>query len=681
MLPKFRSVKMPKTTAALIAVFLFILVFPMSGVLADGAGGGPPAKKPDPERITFYMTGWQIYKGDRPVSESDWRPLDRSMARSMKHYQGSVWLRRTLPELSQRDPYLFLQGIKRAEVRVDGKPVYSFNMDHSRKYITEWVFLSIPLKPDDAGKQMLIHSIWDHSPLRSSWNIIGPREELSQNVLRSSWTLQVYSTLLITAGLVSAALFVRRRKEPMYGWLALFGLSAGIGILLLDTDLVGKLEYLEWIYWRDLLLPVGIYAFVGFFGAALGGRFGTSYKWAKRLLLLFTVMTAVMGIVHSYLYTRLLVEVLPYFFFSAFGIVTFTLFRQYRSDRSRQTVWLVRGYAVLLASCSIHILNNVTGALPEFIARKWVFVYRILFEILPHGLMAFTLCLIMVVYERITEVYRQSAAYAAELAEFQLSLEDLVRQRTRELEEANTALAGSVRETAEALTEVSVLEERNRIAHEIHDVVGHTLTAAVVQLEAAKKLADRGIPQTVDKIAVVQDLVRKGLDDIRRSVRLLKDESGPLELGAALRELVRETEDAAGVRIDAYIHPLPPLSGLTQRVLYHALQEGLTNGIRHGRCTFFTFELFADGEQLHFKLANDGEPYLDARPGFGLTAMMERVHLLGGTVHIGPAAGLAADGMAAGLAADGTTGTAATGTTAEAFSGCRLEIELPLPRG
>lgn len=164
------------------------------------------------------------------------------------------------------------------------------------------------------------------------------------------------------------------------------------------------------------------------------------------------------------------------------------------------------------------------------------------------------------------------------------------------------------------------------------------MTAAIAQLEAAHKLAERDLAMSKEKLANAQQLVRKGLSDIRMSVRLLKDEGAAFELFPAMKELIRETEETPGVYIEVSIGTLPELNGLTSRVLYHALQEGLTNGIRHGRCRKFQFVLTAADGTLRFLLANDGLPYANGKPGFGLTAMMERIHLLGGTVEIGPVA-------------------------------------------
>src|SRR5690606_27065290 len=133
-------------------------------------------------------------------------------------------------------------------------------------------------------------------------------------------------------------------------------------------------------------------------------------------------------------------------------------------------------------------------------------------------------------------------------------LEQLVDQRTEELKLANRTLKATLLEKAETLAEMSVLEERSRIAYEMHDVVGHTLTAAIVQLEATKKLAEQQNAVSLEKMDLLIDLVRKGLDDIRKSVKLLKsDEVEPLSLANSLRELIQYTEDTMEIEIGADI--------------------------------------------------------------------------------------------------------------------------------
>jgi len=258
------------------------------------------------------------------------------------------------------------------------------------------------------------------------------------------------------------------------------------------------------------------------------------------------------------------------------------------------------------------------------------------------GLLLLSLCgavVVAAVSARLRQVRREAERSAAEL-----------RIRSRELEQ--------LRRSAERLAEMAVLEERSRIAHEIHDVVGHTLTAAIVQLEAAKRMAEQQNRVPLDKLELVSGIVRKGLDDVRRAVKLMgSDDEKALPLEAALRELIRFTENTMEVAIEADIS-LPAkldLGRLTERALVHALQEGLTNGIRHGDCTRARFSMHTSGGTLRFRLVSDGEPYGSAAPGFGLSSMIERMKLLGGGVDIRSSAD--DDGNPA---------------------GCELSIELPL---
>lgn len=311
----------------------------------------------------------------------------------------------------------------------------------------------------------------------------------------------------------------------------------------------------------------------------------------------------------------------------------------------------------VLLTCSLQTFHAKEALLPSSYRRElgWlaagVLPYpvsvgdRFLFEGWPlMGLTFACACLATTIVIRVRQVRREAERNAAELRikrmeleRFQRNVERMVEMRTAELEKANRSLAFTLREKAETLAEMSVLEERSRIAHEIHDVVGHTLTAAIVQLEATKTLAEHQNRVPWDKLELLSGLVRKGLDDIRRAVKLMKsDEAQSLSLEDALRELIQYTEDTMEIEIEADI-ALPPnseLGRLTEQVLYHALQEGLTNGIRHGRCACARFELRFSGKTLRFRLVSDGEPYGSAVPGFGLSSMIERVKLLGGEVAI-----------------------------------------------
>ncbi|MGF7049643.1 putative ATPase/signal transduction histidine kinase [Paenibacillus sp. DS2015] len=206
------------------------------------------------------------------------------------------------------------------------------------------------------------------------------------------------------------------------------------------------------------------------------------------------------------------------------------------------------------------------------------------------------------------------------------SLEDQVIERTSSLEQ-------SMRETAAALAEVSIYEERNRIAHEIHDIVGHTLTSTILQIEAGKRLLHKDVDGATIRLKEAQDLVRHSLNEIRGSVHMLKEDKFT-DLVLMMNQLIRNTERNTEVVIHAALHELPEMPIAHKKTLYHALQEGLTNGIRHGASTEFHFSLEIVGSYVQFRLEDQGIGASNIVMGFGLKAMKERAEQLGGSLSI-----------------------------------------------
>ncbi len=229
--------------------------------------------------------------------------------------------------------------------------------------------------------------------------------------------------------------------------------------------------------------------------------------------------------------------------------------------------------------------------------------------------------------QEIKDHARELERLNTELSQFNEKLECKIKERTRELEQVHW-------KNAEALAEKSVLKERNRIAGEIHDIVGHSLTTTIIQLEAGKRLLTKNPSLVLEKLELAQQLIRKGLDEIRRSVKTLRSEEIDYPFGPSLIQLLQETEKHTGVTINYQISPLPELTALQKKALYHALQEGLTNGIRHGKSTSFTFFLCQEDEILLFVLQDNGHGSEQPIFGFGLSTMRERIEEVGGTLSV-----------------------------------------------
>lgn len=209
-----------------------------------------------------------------------------------------------------------------------------------------------------------------------------------------------------------------------------------------------------------------------------------------------------------------------------------------------------------------------------------------------------------------------------------------VQRLATELSDANLRL----REYAVQAEELSATRERNRIARDIHDTLGHYLTVANMQLEAARALAPTDPARAQEAVGKAQAFIQEGLQDVRQSVASLR--SSPLDnksLAQALQELVKVTNTespAADFAVVGAPRKLPPPAELS---LYRAAQEGLTNARKHACAKHLHVRLdFQAGRSVILSVQDDGNGAILAQDqaGFGLRGLRERAQLLGGTLDI-----------------------------------------------
>ena len=213
-----------------------------------------------------------------------------------------------------------------------------------------------------------------------------------------------------------------------------------------------------------------------------------------------------------------------------------------------------------------------------------------------------------------------------------------IRRLAGSLAQANEQL----REYAAQVEELAITRERNRLAREIHDSLGHYLTVVNVQLDAAQLLLDKDVEKARTAMTKAQQLAREGLTDVRRSVAALREGAG-LEhrpVGEALADLIAES-NAAGIAAELQllgnVRPLPPQTALT---LYRSAQEALTNVRKHARASRVDLRLdFSAADQVTLTVRDNGVGAGDPDSGFGLLGMRERVQLLQGQLTIDTAPG------------------------------------------
>ena len=184
----------------------------------------------------------------------------------------------------------------------------------------------------------------------------------------------------------------------------------------------------------------------------------------------------------------------------------------------------------------------------------------------------------------------------------------------------------------------AVTDERNRIARELHDLIGHTMSVMLVQTGAARVVLD-GDPDKAREILVgVERTGREALDELDRVLGVLRREDGTdLQPGLAeLPRLVRRTAEA-GMDVTVHVDPPPPqLPGSIDLSAYRIVQEALTNAFRHGRAASATVTVRCDGQSVAVEVRDDGRgPPPGYQPGRGLLGIGERVAVFGGTVEHG----------------------------------------------
>ncbi|MEV0292544.1 sensor histidine kinase [Nocardia sp. NPDC050710] len=224
---------------------------------------------------------------------------------------------------------------------------------------------------------------------------------------------------------------------------------------------------------------------------------------------------------------------------------------------------------------------------------------------------------------------------------FALAIAVIARREEAGRERAESLLAElsdahrRLREYADQATSLATLAERNRLARDIHDTVGHHLVVTAIQLE--KAAAYRPIDAAVADQALAESRAstRRALTEVRHAVGALRADDTGFTLAAALRALVTRLDDSAfAITVE--------LSGTEQQVreparlaLYLAAQEALTNARRHAAATAVTIRVTLTATAGTLDIADNGTGFAQgSSEGQGLTGMRQRLALLGGSVEI-----------------------------------------------
>jgi signal transduction histidine kinase len=214
--------------------------------------------------------------------------------------------------------------------------------------------------------------------------------------------------------------------------------------------------------------------------------------------------------------------------------------------------------------------------------------------------------------------------------------EQHAREKAEELASRLEAAHHQLAEYVLQAEELAAMQERNRLAREIHDNLGHYLTIVNVQIEAAKVILASDLERALDSLNKAQELTKKGLASVREAVSALR--TSPLEdrpLQEAISALVEEMQ-VAGIAAKFELTGEPRcVDEKVALALYRAVQEGLTNVRKHAHASHVDIALdYSKIDKIRLSMRDDGVGAPDTSGGFGLIGIRERVHLLGGEFKI-----------------------------------------------
>lgn len=175
-------------------------------------------------------------------------------------------------------------------------------------------------------------------------------------------------------------------------------------------------------------------------------------------------------------------------------------------------------------------------------------------------------------------------------------------------------------------------KERNRLAREIHDTLGHALTGIVAGIDACITMIDISPEATKKQLEKIGNVARQGITDVRRSVSKLRpDALEKMDLEKAISKMMEELKNTANIDIvfKNQVHPLKFLED-EEEVIYRVVQEATTNSVRHGHADKISIEISKKEEWLTIIVKDNGLGCKEVEEGFGLKHMKERLELLNG---------------------------------------------------
>lgn len=280
--------------------------------------------------------------------------------------------------------------------------------------------------------------------------------------------------------------------------------------------------------------------------------------------------------------------------------------------------------AIMLPKLYSYVLLGVFSVVTSFETVKFPLKLNTPYNIISILFNIMLICTLGFMGEKVNEEKRRKVE-AQELY-------DKLRTSEEKLKEAYEKLE----RYSETIEELSILRERNRISREIHDSVGHTLSAVLIQLQALNYVVDKNNEQGISMINEMTSFVKNGIENVRRTVRQLKPTDFDRYEGIfAIEEMITKYKKLTGAEIRLILSKEKrALSSDESFISYRIVQEALNNAIRHGHASLIEVSMQFFEDKLYIRIKDNGVGTDKINKSFGITGMEERVKKLGGSLDV-----------------------------------------------
>lgn len=190
-----------------------------------------------------------------------------------------------------------------------------------------------------------------------------------------------------------------------------------------------------------------------------------------------------------------------------------------------------------------------------------------------------------------------------------------------------------LKEYADRVERLTIIEERNRIARDIHDTLGHKMTVLIMQLEMSSYMIDEDIEKAKQLIENAKKQAREGLLSIRKVVETLRINENVSRGIDFIKQMVDEFSKKTGSEVELKIKGNQiKMPSNVDIALYRIVQESLTNAVRHGKASKIDVEIVFRENSVNFCIKDNGTGVENIKEGYGLKGMRERVEHLKGKV-------------------------------------------------